>query len=114
MQIVVRGSDGPSIWAGTFNSSGVFNNDWINIPGLIADSPALVWNPVANELQMAVRASDGTIWASTFNSSGVFNNDWFNISGLTANTPALAWNPAANKMQIVVRASNNTLWIIMY
>jgi len=86
------------------------SSTWVSISGATASSPALAWNPVANELHMVVRASDGTLWAATFNSNGVFNNDWVNVPGLTASTPALAWNAAANKLQLVVRASNNTLW----
>ena len=110
MQMVVRASN-DTLWASTFNSSGVFNNDWVNIPGLTASAPALAWNPVTNKMQMVVRASNNTLWASTFNSSGVFNNDWVNIPGLTADAPALAWNPLANKMQLAVRGSDgSSIW----
>jgi len=90
--------------------SGSFGN-WVPIPGLTASSPALAWNPIANKLQMVVRASNDTIWASTFSTSGVFNNDWVNIPGLTASPPALAWNPLANEMQLAVRGSDGpSIW----
>jgi hypothetical protein len=113
LQIVVRRSDN-SLWAGTFNSSGVFNNDWTSIPGNTPSAPALAWNPVANNLQIVVRSSNDSIWAGTFNSSGVFNNDWTSIPGNTPSAPALAWNPVANELQIVVRASNDSLWVATF
>jgi hypothetical protein len=109
MQIVVRASDN-SLWAGTFNSSGVFNNDWTPIPGATASAPALAWNPMANELQMVVRAADDSIWTATFNSSGIFNHDWASIPGRTPSSTALAWNPSANELQMVVRAADDSIW----
>jgi len=47
--------------------------DWNNIPGMTASSPALAWNPAANNLQIVVRASDDSIWVVSFNSAGSFN-----------------------------------------
>ncbi len=108
--LVVRATN-DSIWAGTFNSSGVFNNDWTWIPGATPSSPALAWNPVASELQMVVRGSDNSIWLGTFNSSGVFNNDWTPIPGAIPSSPALAWNSVANILQMVVRGSDNSIWV---
>jgi hypothetical protein len=83
---------------------------WDNIPGKVASTPALAWNPVANKLQMVARAADDSLWAATFNSNGVFNNDWVSFPGRAASAPALAWNPVANKLQMVVRAADDSLW----
>ena len=111
LHIVVQGAHETSIWAGTFNSNGVFNNDWTLIPGKTASAPALAWNPVANKLHIVVRDANDSIWAGTFNSSGGFNNDWTLIPGKTASAPALAWNPVAKKLHIVVRDANNfSIW----
>jgi len=107
--LVVRATN-DSIWVSTFNSSGVFNNDWTPIPGETASAPALAWNPYVNKLFLVVRAFDDSIWVSTFDSIGNFNNDWALISGKTASTPALAWNPVANELQMVIRRDDHSLW----
>jgi hypothetical protein len=91
-------------------ASWIADPSWSSVPGLTASTPALAWNPVANNLQMVVRAADDSIWKATFDSSGNFNNDWSPIPGSTRSAPALAWNPVANELQIVVQASNNSLW----
>jgi hypothetical protein len=109
LQMVVRGG-GDSIWAGTFDSNGTFNNDWTQIPGAIFSPPALAWNPSAGKMQMAVRGGGNTIWACSLSSSGAFNNDWVQIPGAIFDPPALAWNPSAGKMQMVVRGGGNTIW----
>jgi hypothetical protein len=109
LQMVVRGG-GDSIWAGTFDSNGTFNNDWVKIPGAILDPPALAWNPNAGKMQMVVRGGGNTIWACSLSSSGAFNNDWVKIPGTIFDPPALAWNDVAGKMQMVVRGGGNSIW----
>jgi len=83
---------------------------WNGIPGRIASSPALAWNPAASKIQIVARAANDSIWVATFNSSGVFNNDWTWIPGATPSSPGLAWNPIANELQMVVRGSDNSIW----
>jgi hypothetical protein len=83
---------------------------WTAIPGATPSPPALAWNPVANKLQMVVRAANDSIWTATFNSSGVFNNDWMSIPGGTSSSPGLAWNPSTYKLQMAVRAGNDSIW----
>jgi hypothetical protein len=111
LHIVTQGHNKSFIWAGTFDSSGVFNNDWTLIPGITSSAPALAWNPEANKLHIVVQHSDESIWAGTFNASGVFNDDWTRIPGLTPSAPALAWNPVANKLHIVTQGHNKSfIW----
>jgi parallel beta-helix repeat protein len=111
LPMVVRAND-DTLWTGSFNSSGDFNNNWGSLPGLTPSTPSLVWSPISNQLawKLVVRAADNSLWAASFNPSGTFNNDWVCIPGLTSSTPALAWNPAASKIQLVVRAADDSLW----
>ena len=81
-----------------------------SIPGALLSSPALAWNPSANNLQMVVRGGGDSIWAGSLSSTGTFNNDWVQIPGAILDSPALAWNPSANKMQMVVRGGANSIW----
>ena len=111
--MVVRAFD-DSIWASSFNTSGLFNDDWVSLPGRTPSSPALMWNPAANKILMVVRASDDTLWTSSFDSSGTFNNNWNSVPGMTPSAPALVWNPVANKMQMVVRAYDDSLWVASF
>ena len=107
--MVVRGMDN-SIWTATFNSSGVFNNDWTKLTGATPSEPALAWNGTTQKMLMVVRGMDNSIWTATFNSSGVFNNDWTKLTGSTSSGPALAWNETAQIMQMVVRGMDNSIW----
>jgi hypothetical protein len=113
VQMVVRGG-GDSIWAGTFDSNGTFNNDWVQIPGAIFDPPALAWNPSAGKMQMVVRGGGNTIWAATFSNSGPiisFDGNWTQIPGAILSGPALAWIPnPVNKMLMVVRGGGDSIW----
>jgi hypothetical protein len=110
MLMVVRGG-GDSVWAGTFDSNGTFNNDWTQIPGAIYDPPALAWNDVAGKMQMVVRGGGNSIWAGTFNSSGLFEGNWQQIPGAIYDPPALTWIPdPVNKMLMVVRGTGDTIW----
>jgi hypothetical protein len=118
LQIVVRASNNDSvndsIWTGTFNASGVFNNDWAPIPRATPSAPALAWDATASELCLIIRASNDSIWFATFNSSGSFNNDWVNIPGSTPSSPGMAYLPSIGHLGIVVRASDDTLWELLY
>jgi hypothetical protein len=113
LQMVVRGG-GDSIWAGTFDSNGTFNNDWTQIPGAILSPPALAWNPSAGKMKMVVRGGGNTIWAATFSNSGPtisFDSNWTQIPGAILSAPALAWIPApTNKMWMLVQGGGNTIW----
>jgi hypothetical protein len=112
MQMVVRGG-GDSIWAASFNSSGVFNSDWTFIPGSIPSSPALAWDGGTQKMQMVVRGGGDTIWAATFGSNGTFNNDWTQIPGSTPSTPGIAYL-RSGCMFIVVQGSDNSIWKMPY
>ena len=59
--LVVRGSN-DSIWFATFNSSGSFNNDWVNIPGVTPSSPGMAYLPSIGYLGIVVRGSDDSLW----------------------------------------------------
>jgi hypothetical protein len=59
--MVVRAGDS-SIWFSTFDSSGNFNNDWVNIPGSTPSSPGMAYFPPIGYLDIVVRASDNSIW----------------------------------------------------
>jgi hypothetical protein len=109
MQMLVRGG-GNSIWACSLSSSGAFNGDWVNIPGVILDPPALAWSTAASKMLMVVRGTGNTIWAATFNSSGVFENNWTSIPGAMLSTPGLAYNPNTNKMWMVAQGGGNAIW----
>jgi uncharacterized protein (DUF362 family) len=115
MLMVVQGG-GNSIWAGTFNSSGVFEaNSWVQIPGAILSAPALAWNPNypgGARMQIAVRGEGGSIWSGALDSNGALNDDhgWTPISGVILSAPTLAWNEIAQKMQMVVRGRGDTMW----
>jgi YD repeat-containing protein len=65
LHMVVRGSN-DTIWAATFDSSGVFNNDWTSIPGATPSGPALAWNPVISKLHIVVRGTDNSIWQTSY------------------------------------------------
>jgi hypothetical protein len=110
MQMAVRGLN-DTIWASTFDSTGTFMNDWVQIPGATLSGPALAWNQGTGKMQIAVRGGGDSIWTGTFDSvNGTFNNDWVQISGMTPSGPALAWNQGTGKMQIAVRGGGNTIW----
>ena len=111
--MVVRTAD-DSIWTATFNSSGVFNNDWAPISGATPSVPALAWDATASELCLVIRASNNSVWFATFNSSGSFNNDWVSIPGSTPSSPGIAYLPSIGYLGIVVRASDDTLWEMIY
>jgi hypothetical protein len=116
MQMVVQG-EANTIWKATFNSSGVFQSDWQQIPGAIIDTPALAWIPApTNKMLMVVRGGGNGIWAGTFNSSGVFEGNWAQISGAIYDPPALSLitlptvPTITNKVLMVVRGAGNTIW----
>ena len=59
--MVARASN-DSIWFSTFNSTGAFNNDWVNIPGRTVSPPGMAYVSTAGYLAIVVRASDNSIW----------------------------------------------------
>jgi hypothetical protein len=115
MQMAVRGLN-DTIWTSTFDSTGTFMNDWVQIPGFIFEAPALTWNPNypgGARMQMVVRGGGDSIWMGSFNSSGVFNNDWTQISGFTPSAPAIVNLPSGD-VCIVVRGLNNAVWEMLF
>jgi FtsP/CotA-like multicopper oxidase with cupredoxin domain len=109
MQMAVRGMDS-LIYTATFNSSGVFNNDWTFIFGTAISSPALVSIP-SGKMHMVVTMAGNSIWTGTFNpATGAFNYDWKQIPGAILDAPALAWNSVANTTQMVARGLGNSIW----
>lgn len=111
--IAVRGADGGSIWVGSANSLGAFNNDWTRIPGATSDAPALAWNPASQKLYISVRGANGrSIWVGSLDSGGHFNNDWTQVPGSTSHAPAIAWNDDGQKLHIAVKgAGSSSIWV---
>ncbi len=111
MQMVVRGLD-DSIWTGTIDSTGAFQNDWAQIPGGILSGPALIWNPASPggaRMQIVVRGLKDSIWSGTMESNGTFNA-WTPLPGAILSAPALAWNETAQELHAVIRGSRDALW----
>jgi peptidoglycan/xylan/chitin deacetylase (PgdA/CDA1 family) len=108
MQMVVRASDN-SIWTASFNSAMEFNNDWVNIPGMISSAPALAWDNLSSRIYLMGCASDNTVWFSTFKSDNSFNNDWNQLTGPYVSSPAMAYAPAMGYVNIALQVSDNSL-----
>jgi DNA-binding beta-propeller fold protein YncE len=60
LQMAARATDN-SIWVATFNSSGVFNNDWTKLTGATPSGPAVVYLP-SGDMCIVVRGLDNSIW----------------------------------------------------
>jgi subtilisin family serine protease len=113
LYVAIRAANGKSIWVGSTNSSGAFNNDWTQIPGTTSHTPAIAWNGTAQKLYIAVKGANGTsIWLGSANSAGVFNNDWGRITGATSSGPAIAWDGTNNKLHIAIKGANGgSIWV---
>ena len=70
LHIAVRGSNGSSIWVGSSDSNGTFNNDWTQVPGGTPSAPAIAWNSTAQKLEIAVRGNTGNIFVGSANADG--------------------------------------------
>ena len=70
--MVVRTAD-DSVWTATFNSGGVFNNDWVSIPGGTPSIPALAWDATASELCLVITDVPGLIlWRYLINKGNFY------------------------------------------
>jgi hypothetical protein len=59
--MVVRASN-DVIWFGTFNSTGSFNNDWVNLSGGTPSPLGIAYLPSIGYLGIVARASNDSLW----------------------------------------------------
>ena len=107
----VRGSNGSSIWLGTINADGVTFNAWTQIPGGTSAAPAIAWNSMNSNLQIAIKgASNNTISLASANADGTLFSGWTQMPGATSAAPSIFWNNATNKLHLVVKGLIGNLW----
>jgi hypothetical protein len=113
-----------SVWAGAFSAAGVFNKNWVLVPGTpgkAVESLTAAWDAVALETAIIARmtpaagSANGPLWFSSINAAGAFNNNWTSLSQDSASTPSVAWHPASlNLLQVVAEGTDGFPWTMFY
>jgi len=107
LHVVVRGTDGFTMWHKIILPEGAVLQEWSWIPGASASPPILSASQNANELYMLVRGADDGIYYTQFEESSW--GGWTNLQGLTTRSPCATIN--GEELHVVVCGSDEvTLW----
>jgi parallel beta-helix repeat protein len=117
LHVVVRGSDGYSLWHGYVNLTDNTFSSWTRLSGWTPSAPTLTSNGTV--LCLVVRGGDNRIYYRTYTFSPRGWGGWNVIpSGATCDSPAATM--LGNDLHIVVRGfstvdvnANNTMWHII-
>jgi len=108
LHLVVRGSDGISLWHGTLNLKTNAFSGWTPLNGLSNATPELSNN--SSHIHLIVKATGNDVWMNTYNGSWL---GWQPLPGGLTNI-----GPAAmtydDKIMVMVKDLNYGIWINIY
>jgi len=96
--VVVGGAS--SLW---YNSLSLFSNTWtgwVYLSGSTPSTPALVWTPGLDRLDLVVRGMDNGLYHKSLE-NGVWSPAWDSLDGLTSNAPAAASDGSTLRVEVV-------------
>jgi len=110
------GNDQASIWRGTFDPDGTWNNNWTKITGASPSPVALAGggfnSPAPQSITnlTVVRHVDNTLWSMACEGTGTCSS-WAQISGGFSVQPTLTWDPSIQKYILIGIGNNQTsIW----
>jgi hypothetical protein len=108
--LVGIGNDQSSIWRGTFNADGTWNNDWTKITGASPSPVALSGGGSPGTNITVVRHADNTLWKMVCEGTEICSS-WAQISGRFSVQPTLTWDPSIQKYILIGIGNNRTsIW----
>jgi len=112
LHIVVRGSDGSSIWFSSLNLADKSFSGWTQLDGATESTPTLAGN--GTHLVLAVRGMDNVVYYRVYDCDAESWGAWTGLPGATSDQPAAAI--LGDELHLVVRgygttdAEKQTLW----
>src|SRR6185503_4247875 len=82
--------------------------NWTQLSGQTSSTPAVVWDPVLNQLDTVVRSDSGSIYFSSVAQDKTVIVPFKTIGGSAAYPLSLVWNPSSNKIDIVAVSSTGS------
>jgi hypothetical protein len=112
LHVVVRGSDGYTIWFSSLNLDDKSFSGWTQLDGVTESTPTLTGN--GTHLVLSVRGMDNVVYYRVYDCDAETWGAWTGLPGATSDQPAAAI--LGDELHLVVRgygttdADNQTLW----
>ncbi len=107
LQIAIRTAN--RVYVGNSAANGTGFSGWTQIAtGGTQQAPAIAWNPVDHNVQVAVKGSnDNFVYVTNVSADASVFGAWTALTpGGTSASPGVSWNSSANKLELAVRGGS--------